>query len=226
MAQNPTPPAPDATEMVILSERQIEAQATAMLRAKFLPSTLTVPETPVIYAMAGIPGCGKSVFVDKGLENGTFPKNAVIIDPDRVMQLIPDYLRDLADRGSETAFRNWELPARNFAYGILNEAAAKGFSIVQDMGSVRRENYERFKMLKARGYRFEMTYVYCPVEEALRRLQGRARFTAPAMVRERFTSLNALLPLYLEIADKFTVLDNSDPALPFQISSMDKLPKA
>lgn len=210
----------------VLSDLQIDPATTALIRTRFMHTDLTPGHPPTLYAMAGIPGSGKSGFVDAALADGRYPKNALLVDPDRVMQMIPDYLRDMADRGSETAFQNWELPTRAFTYDLLNEAIEKRFNIVQDMGMVRRENLDRVRQMKALGYRFEMSYLYCPASEAIRRLQYRARHTAADMVMERESTLKFLLPEYMAIADKFTVYDNSDPALPFQQTSFDKLPKA
>jgi predicted ABC-type ATPase len=210
----------DEIAFTVLTDRQIDAAAAALIRSKFLHAGLTPGNPPTLYAMAGIPGSGKSGFVDTALKDGRYPANALLVDPDRVMQLIPDYLRDLADRGSETAFQNWELPTRAYTYGMLDEAIRKRFNIVQDMGMVRRENLNRVKQMKELGYRFEMTYLYCPASEAIRRLEYRARHTAAEMVIEREATLNVLLPEYVAIADTFTV---SDPALPFQPSSLEKI---
>lgn len=207
-------------EITVLTERTIPVDVQAALHARFLPDSLTPADKPVIYAMAGIPGAGKSQYVDAAIESGIFPKNAFLLDPDRVMQALPAYAEDMKTLGAEKAFERWEIPARDLAYQFFAEAADRKFNIIQDMGSVRRENYERLKQLKARGYRIEMTYVYCPVEIAISRLPDRLRHTGAAMVRERADALKLLLPLYRDLADTFTVLDNSDLSHPFRRSDL------
>lgn len=217
----------DPNEMTVISERVMDPATAMRLTLQFLPSHLTAGYPPTIYAMAGIPGSGKSVFVDAAIKRGEFPENAFLLDPDRLMLAMPEYINDLTLMGAASAFRNWEIPARLLAYELAERAAIKGVSIIQDMGSVRRENYDRLAQLKQRGYKIEMTYIYCPVEEALRRLQTRSsRHTAASMVKERAGSLALLLPNYVELCDTFRVLDNSDLSRPFHPTTLDALPTA
>lgn len=212
----------DPIELTVISERVMDPATARRLAAQFLPSSLVSVKSPVIHAMAGIPGAGKSVYVDEAIARGDLPQNAFILDPDRIMMAMPEYVDDLTLMGAVTAFRHWEIPARLLAYELADQAAQKRFNIIQDMGSVRRENYDRLAQFKTRGYRLEMTYIYCPVDEALRRLQTRStRHTAADMVRERASSLNMLLRPYTELVDQFTVLDNSDLDHPFRVTTLD-----
>ncbi len=215
-------PNPEPLELTVISERTMDPATAARLRLQFLPKDLTPQDQPIVYAMAGIPGSGKSVYVDAAIERGELPRNAYLLDPDRVMMAMPEYIDDISMMGAASAFRHWEIPARLLAYDMAQEAAEKRYHIIQDMGSVRRENLDRLSQFKQRGYRIQMTYVFCPVDEALRRLQTRAgRYTAAAMVKERAASLNLLLPAYVDLCDSFRVLDNSDPDHPFQETTLD-----
>lgn len=156
--------------------------------------------------MAGIPASGKSRFVDAAIEQGIFPRNAFLLDPDRVMNAIAGYQHDFQNLGAQGAFERWEMPARALAYAMLDEAVTLRADIIKDMGCARMENFEKLKTMKQAGYRICMSYIDCPVELALRRAAARPRHTPESMIRERAESLAALLPLYRSLADEFTVV--------------------
>ncbi len=213
-----------SSSMTVISETDLDAATGQYLTEKFLAPTLTPVAHPVVYAMAGIPGAGKSKYTNAAIERGEFPENAFILDPDRIMQAIPGYQDDLALSGKQTAYRRWEIPARLFAYSLSRIAAERRLNIIQDMGAVRREDYDRLATFKAAGYRLEMTYIYCPVDECLRRLVTRTtRHTAEEMVRERSESLRLLLPEYVKLVDTFRVFDNGDPAHPYRPTTLEDL---
>ena len=88
--------------------------------------------TPTIYAIAGIPGAGKTTFRDKALRNGLLPESAFVYDCDAVMEQIPDYLADLERFGGQTAFLNWELAARQIALQQLEQRVAQQQDIIYD----------------------------------------------------------------------------------------------
>lgn len=175
------------------------------IKDKFLGGVSSSP-APIVYCMAGIPGAGKSTFVDAALQRGEFPANAFLLDPDRVMNAIPQYINDLDTVGAVEAFSKWELPARELAYAMLDDAARLRCDIIKDMGCARRENYDRLKALKDSGYGVRMYYIECTATDALKRIQSRLRHTPEDMIRERVESLAGLLPLYRDLADEFMVL--------------------
>jgi predicted ABC-type ATPase len=213
-----------SSAMTVISETDLDEATARYLTEKFLPSTLISIPQPIVYAMAGIPGAGKSEFTNGAIERGEFPKNAFILDPDRIMQAIPAYQDDLALSGKQTAYRRWEIPARLFAYALSRMAMERRLNIIQDMGAVRREDYDRLMVFKAAGYRLDMTYIYCPVDECLRRVSSRTtRHTAEEMIRERDQSLRILLPEYVKIADNFRVFDNSDTEYPYRPTTLDEV---
>jgi predicted ABC-type ATPase len=213
--------------MTLVSETEIDAVTAAHLQKKFLPLTLTSQASPTVYAMAGIPGSGKSEYVRIALERGTFPRDAFILNPDLIMQALPAYQDDLALAGKQTAFRKWEIPARLLTYQFGRLAAERRLNIIQDMGGVRREDYDRLAAFKASGYRIEMTYIHCPVEVCLARLVSRTtRHTAEEMVHERASSLRQLLPAYVKLVDTFTVFDNGNDTHPFRPATLEEVTSA
>lgn len=180
----------------------IAADIQTLIRDRFL-GPCRPSQNPTIYCMAGIPGAGKSTYVDAALADGTFPAGAFLLDPDRVMNALPGYRDALHRDGAQGAFHAWELPARDLAYAMLDDAAALRADIIKDMGCARMENYEKLKSLKQSGYRLHMVYIDCPVELALTRIATRPRHTPPDMIHTHTAALRDLLPLYRELADCF-----------------------
>jgi predicted kinase len=210
-----------ANDLAVISETQIDEATAALIARQFLPDGLPAANPRIVYAMLGIPGSGKSEYVDAAIKRGEFPARAFVLDPDRVMQALPAYQDELALSGKQTAYRHWEIPARLLAYKLSQQAAVRGVAIIQDMGGVRREDFDRLMVFKALGYQLHFTYVHCPVEECLRRVAAQTtRHTAEAMVRERDQSLRLLLPEYAKVADQFRVLDNSSDATPYRETTL------
>lgn len=193
---------------------RVDASSLALLHSLFLDG-LTAVEEPAVYCVAGIPGSGKSTYVKQGIESGMFPANAFMLDPDQVMMALPEYQEDFEKRGPVDAYERWELPARELAYDMFQQAVVRRFNIIKDMSFSRTENYEKIKELKDKGYQVLMVYIECPVDEALRRAANRVRHTPPQIIRDRAQSLAALLPLYRELADDFLHLDNSNLESPY-----------
>lgn len=164
---------------------------------------------PVVYAMAGIPGSGKSAFVAHALATGLFPETAFVLAPDKVMEAIPAYWRDVEYQGAQPAFDHWEMPARTLAYDMATQAADLGYDIIKDMGCVRPENWQMLENLKQKGYRVEMHLVKCEVGEAIRRVALRSRYFPPEQVISRAAMLEALLEQYKHVPDSLTIHDNT-----------------
>ena len=154
--------------------------------------------------MAGIPGSGKSTFVDSAIMRGDFPADAFILNPDRVMESLPAYHTDTQTLGAIAAFEKWEMPCRALAYAMLDDAVAMRLNIIKDMGCARRENYDMLTRIKTAGYRIHMVYLDCDADVAIARIQTRPRYTPESMVYNRMGTLKNLLPLYRELADEFT----------------------
>lgn len=201
-----------------LNEAAITPLMRARLAEQFLAPALNAPrpDKPTIYAMAGIPGAGKSTYVARAVMSGVFPPDAFILNPDRVMEALPDYHADVKTMGPQAAFARWEMPSRTLAYDLYAEAAAAGVAIIKDMGCVRQENWDMLQALKAKCYNVHMTHIYCTVAEAQRRCALRARPFPPAQIAMRAASLQALLECNHHVPDQLVVLDNTDYTNPFK----------
>lgn len=158
---------------------------------------------PVAYIMAGIPAAGKSTYVDHQIKQGVWPKEAFILDPDRTMQAMPEYQQALRDLGAEEAFNSYEIPAREKAYDLFEEAFAKRQDIIKDMGCTRMENIAMVRRLKQAGYAIHVTAMITDVETAWARVQQRERFTPKDMIVERYAALQDRLPDLKALADTY-----------------------
>lgn len=187
------------------------------LRDACLPDSLPTRLRPTVYAMCGIPAAGKTTFSLNMQQNGIFPGDCFIMDPDRIELLLPGYADTCARLGADAGHALMVAPAREAAYRLQDEAIARRLDILIDMGQALPEALDRLKALKERhGYRLEMYYLYCPVNEAERRARERGRAIEENIIRPRYEALRVLLPLYHVLADRFVALDNADLAAPYR----------
>ena len=173
--------------------------------------------SPVLHATCGIPGAGKSTFVDQKLIAGDFPADAYIFNPDRVMLSLPEYQADTRALSAQKSYQKWELPARDLAYGLADRAGAMNAHIIKDMGCANPLSLELVKALKAKGYAVRMYHIDCDMDEAFRRIDQREFRISRAAVQNRYELLDSLLPEYRALADEFHHLDNTNLDVPFQI---------
>lgn len=174
---------------------------------------------PCIYATCGIPGAGKSHFVDMKLARGDFPSDAYILNPDRVMVELPDYKNDVDKFGAQSAYQKWELPVRNLAYDMADQALQMRGNIIKDMGCANPLSLDLIKRAKNNGYKISMFYIQCDTDEAFRRIDQREFKISKDEVIKRLHSLESLIPQYQSIADEFITLQNTDISAPYQIAA-------
>lgn len=187
----------------------ISTESKTYIKSVFL-GHVTGQENPVIHATCGIPGAGKSTFVNAKIDAGAFPDNAFILNPDRVMQILPEYIVDKDKIGAQMAYEKWEMPARELAYDMAEHAVAMRAHIIKDMGCVRIENYDMLLRLKQAGYRLYMYYIHCDIDTAIRRVHQRDFRIPDVQIRERYNNLQARLPDYRQLADSFRLYDCAD----------------
>lgn len=196
----------------------ISQKSIDFIGKKFLDHVVE-QEKPVLYATCGIPGAGKSTFVDQKLESGEFPTNAYILNPDRVMVTLPEYQTDCQSLGAQEAYQKWELPARELAYDMADRVSKTRGNIIKDMGCANPLSLELVKKLKSKGYRILMYHIDCDLNEAFRRIDQRDFQISREAVELRYQLLNDLLPEYQALADEFTHFDNTNLEAPFQIAA-------
>lgn len=178
-------------------------------------------DTPVIYVIAGGIGAGKTSFRKNLLAKGRLPEDAVLHDPDAVMQALPGYLKMLAETGDKaSAFATWEMPARFLAEEILSAAVWSKRDVIYERTCAIDTAADFLKHVKKQGYRIEMHLVHSDLDTALARARRREeeeqRHTPPAVIRERYAALLRLWPQYRNIADRIALYDNTDTDTPFR----------
>jgi predicted ABC-type ATPase len=187
---------------------QISKESEKLVVAALLPP-IQNDGAKHLHAMCGIPGSGKTTYVQSQIKDGTLPDDAFILNPDIVMEMLPEYIEDKEKLGAETAFQKWEVPSRSIAYGLFHQATSQGRTIIIDMGCARQESLTMLGSLKEMGYTMSMTHIKCDPETAIERIKTRERFTPESMVHKRFLILNELIPRYKAMADTFTEIDTT-----------------
>lgn len=198
-----------------MNEGIIDPETKRRIMALFLDGRSSARGQPIVYAMAGAPRAGKSTFVDQAIARGEFPANAFILDPDRVMHAVQAYHDDCQTMGRDDAFARWQMPTRNLAYAMGQEAKSARLNIIKDMGLVRRENWDFLADCKRQGYRVIVHHIICDVREAERRNVNGRGFPRHE-IAQRVQSLDALMQEHAHIADVLYRFDNSDLQNPFR----------
>jgi predicted ABC-type ATPase len=197
---------------------QISKQSIDIINELFLGHCQSQNE-PQLFATCGIPGAGKTTFVDAKLASGEFPADAFILNPDRVMLALPEYQADRDARGAQAAYQTWELPCRDLAYAMADYAAAQRFNVIKDMGCANPLSLRFVENAKSDGYGVFMYHIHCDLDEAYRRIDQRDFQISRDAVKQRYDLLQKLLPSYKSVANHFYDFDNTDLAMPFQIAA-------
>lgn len=201
----------------------ISALSKDVLKNRFLNEKMVSHTKPTVYAMAGIPASGKSTFVERSQQNGDFPQDTFILNPDLVMHCLDDYHLCCLEEGAEKAFLKYDLPSRMLAYDFFDEAINRRMDIIKDMGNARFENIEKIKRLKEEGYCVKVFFVYASIDAALGRLKLRDRHTPKEMVVERAASLKELVYDLYKLSDSFYAFDNNNLKECFKPITKEKL---
>lgn len=196
----------------------ISNSSKELLEKQFL-SHVTTQDKPILNATCGIPGAGKSYFVDMKLDSRDFSSNAYILNPDRLMIALPEYINDVESHGAQAAYEKWELPVRELAYNFADEAVSNKLNIIKDMGCANPLSLDLIKRAKSDSYHINMFYIYCDCEEAFRRINQRDFQISQEEVIHRLHLLEKLLPQYQDIANEFITLDNTNIETPYKIAA-------
>ncbi|HEV2614817.1 MAG TPA: zeta toxin family protein [Gammaproteobacteria bacterium] len=172
--------------------------------------------TPQLICIAGGPGSGKSYFYESLKSRGEIPTDAVIHDPDLIMEAMPEYQKD-AKHDPAKAFERWELPARQRANEILIEALNARYTIVYIRSFALPDSLEFIQHAKQLGYEITMNILFCDLHTAIRRVKNRERYLSIETLVQRHEAVEVILPELMRIADKYYFyennIDNSEPVL-------------
>lgn len=160
---------------------------------------------PLFIHMCGIPGSGKTTYTSRFLANNQ--NEFSLVQFDSIMESLTGYKVDCAEFGIEKAFQNWELPARAIGYHLLQALVENQKNIFFDHSATNGQHLELISAVKKLGYRVEMHFIDCSVDEAKKRVQERERIalrhTPISLISERSQMLEELVPQYERLVDKF-----------------------
>jgi len=171
--------------------------------AGFAPSPV-----PHIVHTLGFVGSGKSTVKKQFLaENAHY----MPLGFDAVMESFAEYRHDFDTLGAQAAFERWELPARALGYEILGAAIDRHLNIMFENSGTRADHVALLARLKGMGWRVTILDTLCDPRIALQRARARpeARWFPDSYVFERKAAIDALKPLYREIADEWLAFDTS-----------------
>lgn len=168
---------------------------------------------PQLIGFGGGPGAGKSFLYEDMKTKSQLPIDAVIHDPDLVMQSIPQYIEE-AMRDPVEAFKKWELPARQLANDILMKALLAGYNIIYMRTFALADSLNFVHAAKNLGYKFDIHLVTCELEVALTRAKEREsktkRHIPSETLAQRHQAVLSLIPDIVRIADNYFIYENND----------------
>ena len=172
-------------------------------------SKASVDPNPSFVQVSGIPGAGKSTFCAKNYSKST------LVQFDEIMARIPQYQKDCARLGLVQSFSKWEMPARVIGYEVIHRLIDKKASFVLEHSGMNLAHIKLIDVLKKQGYKTQMQFLFCTLEEACRRAQERekkiSRHTPLELIKERSEAILEYLSQYKEKMDEAFIWDLTDP---------------
>lgn len=152
---------------------------------------------PTLNIVAGPPLSGKSFYVKQLREK--FPE-AFVLQFDEIMLCMKGYKNLFDERGSEVAFKAFELPARWLGYQLLIRAVKSDSSIIWEHSSALEQHVRLYKLINEKSeYQVQMTVINTPMEVINQRIDMKrdgGRYLPPPYISERIEKLKMLLPEY------------------------------
>ncbi len=164
---------------------------------------------PVLIHMLGIPGAGKSTFLEILRKKWNSASPAYLLGFDQIMTDIAAY-QAIADK--DAAFAKYELPARETGYRLLDNLMIKRANILFDNGGSAAHHLDLLQHAKNVGYYVVLVSITAPLNTAQQRIDARAaleaRTTPPHYLSERHEKLAALEMQYRRLTPAFYHLHN------------------
>ncbi len=188
-----------------------------MLYEQFF-SSLSPTNKPILIALGGSPGSGKTTFRKTCLDT----KNFHIHDMDEVMVLLPGYQKDQKTLGSKKAFENWWPCAREMAELLVQYAIQSRYCIIYDRTCGAEGSYFDLFHAKEQGYRISLIGFYVDQNIAKTRIfkreQEEGRAMTEMILMEYRSRFSALWPYYLQFVDE-AILYQTDLETPHLLFS-------
>lgn len=184
-------------------------------------------KSPVLVHTLGIPGAGKSTFLNILQQKWNLDTPACLLGFDQIMTEMPEY-QDFDDISA--AFAACEIPARETGYRLLDNLIARRAHILFDNGGSAAHHVDLLQEAKNAGYRIVIVSLTVPIALAQQRVDSRLmqenRATPPHYLIERLEKIMRLDGQYRHIADAFYELpNNGDDAVLFQRKAVELVNK-
>lgn len=201
---------PHISSLIDYDYETIATPAYEALIESFLPEPpkFSTLEAPLFIHVSGIPGSGKTTYIDHNPR-----KSSVRIQFDAIMKQLPQYDQAVRQEGLAKAFEKFEMPARVIGYELLKRALLRRCDIVFEH-SLNPAHVDLYKYLNDVGYETNLVFMDCSPEEALQRVKEResriGRHTPEDFISLRYKMAQQLLPTFKDIAKSFTILSHPD----------------
>lgn len=196
---------PQINALVAYAYDEIKTDETDALINHFL-SHGQVGDTPLFIHVSGIPGAGKTTYIDANEQPGM-----VRIQFDLIMKHLKEYDKMVQEKGAAIAFSAFEMPARVIGYELLRQALAAHYNIIFEH-SLNPIHTDLYHFLHANGYTTHLVFINCSVEVALNRVREReliiGRHTPADFITQRFKLAQEYLPRFKELAHTCSLLDS------------------
>lgn len=164
---------------------------------------------PFFLHMLGIPGAGKTTFLNILQTFWAGPNPPYLLGFDQVMQAMPDYQ---TTEDKIAAFEQFELPAREQGYKILEELIEKKHSVLFDNGGSASSHIDILKRAQENGFEIILVSISTPIEIAKRHVDIRSisegRHTPMTYLEDRARKLEDLRAAYLSLTPLFYEIKN------------------
>lgn len=175
-------------------------------------------KSPVLVHTLGIPGAGKSTFLNILQQKWNMDAPPCLLGFDQIMAEMAEYK---AFDDMSAAFAACEIPARETGYRLLNNLITRRAHILFDNGGSAAHHVDLLKNAQKVGYHIVIVSLTVPITVAQRRVSNRLtqenRKTPPHYLTERLEKITRLDGQYRQIADAFYELRNDgDNAVLFQ----------
>jgi predicted ABC-type ATPase len=160
--------------------------------------------SPILLHMLGIPGAGKTTFLNTLQTLWADEPPPVLLGFDQVMQAMPEYQ---AMEDKVAAFAAFELPARELGYRRLDELIGQRCSILFDNGGSAATHVDILRRAQQLGYCVVLVSIGTDISDAQCRVNLRAvtegQHTPMTYLEERAEKLAALETEYQALTPYF-----------------------
>lgn len=165
---------------------------------------------PIFLHMLGIPGAGKTTFLEILAQEWNTKPAPALLGFDQVMNAMPEYQ---AEPDKIAAFEKWEGPARDKGYTILADLMAARSPLFFDNGGSAASHLDILEDAENKGYRVVIVSLNAPVDVARRHVDQRSitegRHTPLTYLNERAEKIDHLKADYRKRAAEFYELENT-----------------